>query len=129
MPIVKACVDSAFQLGLPEASIPLGEAVILMATAPKSNSAAMAIGAAQADVRAGKNRRYPGAYQRRTLQRRGQAGRGLTYQYPHDFPNHWTPQQYLPDELRGVHYYEFGTNKNEQAARNYWDRVKGSKTD
>ena len=129
MPIVKACVDSAFQLGLPEASIPLGEAVILMATAPKSNSAAMAIGAAQADVRAGKTGDIPAHIKDAHYSGAAKLGRGLTYQYPHDFPNHWTPQQYLPDELRGVHYYEFGTNKNEQAARNYWDRVKGSKTD
>ena len=129
MPIVKACVDSAFQLGLPEASIPLGEAVILMATAPKSNSAAMAIGAAQADVRAGKTGDIPAHIKDAHYSGAAKLGRGLTYQYPHNFPNHWTPQQYLPDELRGVHYYEFGTNKNEQAARNYWDRVKGSKTD
>ena len=129
MPIVKACVDSAFQLGLPEASIPLGEAVILMATAPKSNSAAMAIGAAQADVRAGKTGDIPAHIKDAHYSGAAKLGRGLTYQYPHDFPNHWTPQQYLPDELRGVHYYEFGRNKNEQAARNYWDRVKGSKTD
>ena len=129
MPIVKACVDSAFQLGPPEASIPLGEAVILMATAPKSNSAAMAIGAAQADVRAGKTGDIPAHIKDAHYSGAAKLGRGLTYQYPHDFPNHWTPQQYLPDELRGVHYYEFGTNKNEQAARNYWDRVKGSKTD
>ena len=129
MPIVKACVDSAFQLGLPEASIPLGEAVILMATAPKSNSAAMAIGAAQADVRAGKTGDIPAHIKDAHYSGAAKLGRGLTYQYPHDFPNHWTPQQYLPDELRGVHYYEFGRNKNEQAARNYWDRVKGRKTD
>ena len=129
MPIVKACVDSAFQLGLPEASIPLGEAVILMATAPKSNSAAMAIGAAQADVRAGKTGDIPAHIKDAHYSGAAKLGRGLTYQYPHDFPNHWTPQQYLPDELRGVHYYEFGGNKHEQAARNYWDRVKGNKTD
>ena len=129
MPIVKACVDSAFQLGLPEASIPLGEAVILMATAPKSNSAAMAIGAAQADVRAGKTGDIPAHIKDAHYSGAAKLGRGLTYQYPHDFPNHWTPQQYLPDEMRGVHYYEFGRNKNEQAARNYWDRVKGNKTD
>ena len=129
MPIVKACVDSAFQLGLPEASIPLGEAVILMATAPKSNSAALAIGAAQADVRAGKVGDIPAHIKDAHYSGAARLGRGLTYQYPHDFPNHWTPQQYLPDEMRGVHYYEFGRNKNEQAARNYWDRVKGNKTD
>ena len=127
MPIVKACVDSAFQLGLPEASIPLGEAVILMATAPKSNSAAMAIGAAQADVRAGKTGDIPAHIKDAHYSGAIKLGRGLTYQYPHDFPNHWTPQQYLPDELRGAHYYDFGLNKTEQAAKAYWDRVKGQK--
>ena len=125
MPIVKACVDSAFQLGLPEASIPLGEAVILMATAPKSNSAAVAIGAAQADVRAGKVGDIPSHIKDAHYSGAAKLGRGLTYQFPHDFPNHWTPQQYLPDELRAAHYYEFGMNKTEQAAKAYWERVKG----
>ena len=125
MPIVKACVDSAFQLGLPEASIPLGEAVILMATAPKSNSAAVAIGAAQADVRAGRTGDIPAHIKDAHYSGAAKLGRGLTYQYPHDYPNHWTPQQYLPDELRGAHYYDFGPNKTEQAAKTYWDRVKG----
>ena len=127
MPIVKACVDSAFQLGLPEASIPLGEAVILMATAPKSNSAAVAIGAAQADVRAGKVGDIPAHIKDAHYSGAARLGRGLTYQYPHDFPNHWTPQQYLPDELRGAHYYDYGPNKTEQAAKAYWDRVKSQK--
>ena len=127
MPIVKACVDSAFQLGLPEASIPLGEAVILMATAPKSNSAAVAIGAAQADVRAGKVGDIPSHIKDAHYSGAAKLGRGLTYQYPHDFPNHWTPQQYLPDELRGAHYSDFGPNKTEQAAKAYWDRIKGQK--
>ena len=125
MPIVKACVDSAFQLGLPEASIPLGEAVILMATAPKSNSAAVAIGAAQADVRAGKVGDIPSHIKDAHYSGAAKLGRGLTYQYPHNFPNHWTPQQYLPDELKGTHYYDFGPNKTEQAAKAYWDRIKG----
>ncbi len=123
--IVKACVDSAFQLGLPEASIPLGEAVILMATAPKSNSAAVAIGAAIADVRAGRTGDIPAHIKDAHYSGAAKLGRGLTYQYPHDFPNHWTPQQYLPDELRDAHYYEYGPNKTEQAAKAYWDRVKG----
>ena len=123
--IVKACVDSAFQLGLPEASIPLGEAVILMATAPKSNSAAVAIGAAIADVRAGRTGDIPAHIKDAHYSGAAKLGRGLAYQYPHDFPNHWTPQQYLPDELRDAHYYEYGPNKTEQAAKAYWDRVKG----
>lgn len=124
--IVKACVDSAFQLGLPEARIPLAQAVIVMATAPKSNSGINAIDAAMQDVKNGKSigdipphlkdSHYGGA---------AKLGRGLTYQYPHDYPNHWTPQQYLPDEIRDARYYSFGANKTEQAARAYWDKVKG----
>lgn len=128
--IVKACVDSAFQLGLPEARIPLAQAVIVMATAPKSNSGILAIDAAMQDVKNGKSigdipphlkdSHYGGA---------AKLGRGLTYQYPHDFPNHWTPQQYLPDEIRDAKYYAFGANKTEQAARAYWDKVKGESCD
>ncbi|MDO4269397.1 MAG: replication-associated recombination protein A [Eubacteriales bacterium] len=123
--IVKACVDSAFQLGLPEARIPLAEAVILMATAPKSNSANLAIDAALADVRAGKTGDIPAHIKDAHYGGAAKLGRGLTYQYPHDYPNHWTAQQYLPDELKNARYYDYGSNKTEQAARAYWDRVKG----
>ena len=125
--IVKACVDSAFQLGLPEARIPLAEAVILMATAPKSNSAAAAIDAAMADVRAGRTGDIPAHIKDAHYGGASKLGRGLTYQYPHAFPNHWVQQQYLPDEIKNAHYYDYGSNKTEQAARAYWERVKGAK--
>ena len=125
--IVKACVDSAFQLGLPEARIPLAEAVILMATAPKSNSAAAAIDAAMADVRAGRTGDIPAHIKDAHYGGASKLGRGLTYQYPHAFPNHWVQQQYLPDEIKNAHYYDYGPNKTEQAARAYWERVKGAK--
>ena len=123
VPIVKACVDSALQLGLPEARLPLAEACLLLATAPKSNSACMAIDAALADVRAGKGRSVP-----RELQNVHADGTGFEreqgYRYPHDFPGHWVRQQYLPDELKGAHYYEYGDNKTEQAAKRYWEPIK-----
>ena len=125
MPIVKACVDSAFQLGLPEARIPLAEAVLLMATAPKSNSAILAIDAAMADVRAGRAGDTPAHIRDAHYGGAKKLGRGLTYQYPHDFPHHWVRQQYLPDGLRGARYYDFADNKAEQAARAYWEKVKG----
>ena len=123
--IVKALVDTAFQLGLPEARLPLGEAVIVMATAPKSNSACMAVDAAMADVRAGRTGDIPAHLKDAHYGGAAKLGRGLTYQYPHAFPNHWVQQQYLPDELKDAHYYDFGPNKTEQAARAYWARVKG----
>ena len=123
VPIVKACVDSALQLGLPEARIPLAEAVVLLATAPKSNSAYMGIAAAMADVRSGKAGDIP-----RHLQNVHADSTGLEreqgYHYPHDFANRWVEQQYLPDELVGARYYEFGENKTEQAAKRYWDEIK-----
>nr|WP_297284279.1 replication-associated recombination protein A [uncultured Agathobaculum sp.] len=125
--IVKACVDSAFQLGLPEARIPLAEAVILMATAPKSNSAAAAIDAAMADVRAGRTGDIPAHIKDAHYGGAQKLGRGLTYQYPHAFPNHWVRQQYLPDEIKNAHYYDYGPNKTEQAAKAYWERIKGAK--
>ncbi len=122
--IVKSCVDSALQLGLPEARLPLAQACILLATAPKSNSVVMAIDAAAADIRAGKAGPIP-----RELQNVHADGAGFEreqgYRYPHDFPGHWVRQQYLPDELRGVKYYEYGDNKTEQAAKAYWEKIKG----
>ncbi len=122
--IVKSCVDCALQLGLPEARIPLAEATILLATAPKSNSAITAIDAAMQDVEHTdtgdvplhlKDAHYSGAQK---------MGRGLTYEYPHDYPNHYTPQQYLPDKIKDKIYYHGGDNKNEQAIRQYWDKIK-----
>ena len=123
--IVKSCVDSAFQLGLPEAAIPLAEAVILMATAPKSNSAVVAIQSALADVRAGKIGDIPADIKDSHYSGAAKLGHGQGYLYSHDYPNHWVRQQYLPDELVGVRYYSYGVNKTEQAARAYWAKVKG----
>ena len=121
--IVKACCDSALQLGLPEAKLPLAQAVILLATAPKSNSVCAAIDAAMADVRAGNTGDFP-----RHLQNVHADGAGFEreqgYLYPHNYPNHWVRQQYLPDRLVGKQYYEYGPNKTEQAARAYWEKIK-----
>ena len=122
--IVKACVDSAFQLGMPEARIPLAEAVVLMATAPKSNSAINGIDAALADVRHGNCGDVPAHLKDCHYSGAAKLGRGLTYQYPHDYPGHWVAQQYLPDALADRTYYEYGENKNEQAARAYWEKIK-----
>jgi putative ATPase len=125
IPIVKACVDSALQLGLPEARLPLADAVIFLATCPKSNSGVLAIDAALSDVRAGKNGPIP-----RELQNVHADGTGFEraqgYLYPHSFPGHWVAQQYLPDELKAVRYYRYGENKTEQAAKKYWDLIKRS---
>ena len=122
--IVKACCDNALQLGLPEAKLPLAEAAILLATAPKSNSVVMGIEAAMSDVRRGKYGPPP-----RELQNVHADGAGFEreqgYKYPHNYPHHWVEQQYLPDVLVGTRYYEYGDNKNEQAAYNYWKRIKG----
>ena len=122
--IVKSCVDSALQLGLPEAQLPLAQAAILLATAPKSNSVVEAIGAARADVKAGKTGEYPRHLQNVHADSAGME-RDQGYLYPHSFPGHWVRQQYLPDILLGAQYYVYGDNKNEQAARQYWDKIKG----
>ncbi|MBE6985412.1 MAG: replication-associated recombination protein A [Ruminococcaceae bacterium] len=123
IPIVKACVDSALQLGMPEARLPLADAVILLATAPKSNSAYNAIAAAMQDVQAGKVGAFPRELQNMHADSAGQE-REQGYLYPHDYPNHWVKQQYLPDNLLGVTYYEYGENKTEQAAKRYWNEIK-----
>jgi putative ATPase len=125
MVVVKSCVDAANQLGLPEARIPLAEATVLLATAPKSNSAICGIDAAMSDLTRGKSGEIPAHLRDSHYSGAAKLGRGLTYQYPHEFPNHWTEQQYLPDELVGRRYYEYGENKTEQAAKAYWDRIKG----
>lgn len=121
--IVKACVDSALQLGMPEAQLPLAQAVILLATSPKSNSVEEAIMAARSDVQKGAGRDFP-----RHLQNVHADGAGFEreqgYLYPHDFSNHWVRQQYLPDDLKNRTYYQYGDNKNEQAAKAYWDKIK-----
>lgn len=123
IPIVKACVDAANMLGMPEARIPLGDAAVLMATSPKSNSAHIALDVALADVRKGKGGTFPRHLQNvhadsYTMERE------QGYLYPHNFPNHWVRQQYLPDDLVGTTYYEYGPNKLEQSAKKYWDEIK-----
>ena len=124
IPIVKSCIDAALMLGMPEARIPLGDAAVLMATSPKSNSGHVALDAALEDVRKGKVGDFPRHLQNMhadsfTMER--QQG----YKYPHAYPNSWVSQQYLPDELVGTKYYEYGNNKLEQAAKQYWDAIKG----
>ncbi|MDY4489890.1 MAG: replication-associated recombination protein A [Candidatus Faecousia sp.] len=124
LPIVKSCVDMALMVGMPEARIPLGDAAVLMATSPKSNSAYNAINAAMADVQKGMGGDFPRHLQNvhadsYTMERE------QGYLYPHDYPGHWVKQQYLPDELVGRKYYEYGQNKLEQAAKQYWDAIKG----
>ena len=121
--IVKACTDSALQLGLPEARLPLAQACILLATAPKSNSVTAAIDAAQRDVRSGKIGDYPRHLQNVHADSAGME-REQGYKYPHSYPRHWVKQQYLPDMLKDKTYYEYGDNKVEQAAKAYWDEIK-----
>ena len=123
IPIVNACVDMALKLGMPEARIPLGDAAVLMATSPKSNSGHIALDSALADVRKGKSGDFPRHLQNMhadsyTMERE------QGYLYPHDFPNHWVKQQYLPDELVGTQYYTYASNKLEQTAKAYWDAIK-----
>ena len=124
LPIVKSCVDMALMTGMPEARIPLGDAAVLMATSPKSNSGHIALDAALADIRKGKGGDFPRHLQNvhadpYTMERE------QGYKYPHNYPNHWVKQQYLPDDLRDAKYYEYGSNKVEQLAKQYWDTVKG----
>ncbi len=125
--IVKACVDSAMQLGLPEARIPLADAVILLATAPKSNSAYLAVDAALSDIRKGITGDYPRHLQNKHFDGNEAAVKGQNYLYPHNYPNHWVDQQYLPDSLKDKTYYVYGENKTEQASKAYWDKIKNKK--
>lgn len=124
IPLVKSCVDTALQLGLPEARLPLANAAILIATAPKSNAACLAIDAAMADVRAGKGTGVP-----RTLQNTHYDGadatiKGQNYKYPHNYKHHWVAQQYLPDDIKQAKYYVYQDNKYEQALKEYWEKIK-----
>ena len=123
IPIVNAAVDMALKLGMPEARIALGDVAILMATSPKSNTGHIALDAAMADVRKGRGHGFPRQLQNVHADTYTQE-REQGYLYPHDYPNHWVKQQYLPDDLVGTKYYEFGPNKLEQASRQYWDLVK-----
>lgn len=124
MPIVKSAVDIALQVGLPEARLPLADAVILVATSPKSNSGHDAINAAMADLEKGKYGPIPRQLQNKHFDGDDVKVKGQFYEYPHDYPNHWTKQQYLPDVLKSTVYYEYGDNKMEQAAKEYWDKIK-----
>lgn len=124
IPIVKAAVDAAMMVGLPEARIPLADAVILVALAPKSNSGEAAIDAAMADIQKGKTGSIPRTLQNKHYDSAEVQNKGQFYQYPHDFPNHWVDQQYLPDTLLGARYYSFGENKNEQSFKAYWKNIK-----
>ena len=127
IPIVKSAVDIAMMVGLPEARIPLADAVILVATAPKSNSGEAAIDKAMADVQSGNYGPIPRQLQNKHFDGEDAEEKGQFYVYPHDYENHWVYQQYLPDRIKNKKYYEFGPNKNEQAFKSYWDRVKNKK--
>ena len=127
IPIVKAAVDAAMMLGLPEARIPLADAVILVATSPKSNSAYSAIHAATADVKAGRTGPVPRQLQNMHYDGEDNPNKGQFYKYAHEYENHWVDQQYLPDAIKNRRYYEFGDNKNERAAAEYWARIKKKK--
>ena len=124
IPIVNACVDMALKLGMPEARIPLGDAAVLMATSPKSNSGHIALDSALEDVRKGRGLGFPRQLQNVHADTYTQE-REQGYKYPHDYPGHWVQQQYLPDDLAGTRYYEYGPNKLEQAAKQYWEAIKG----
>lgn len=122
--IVKSCVDCALQLGMPEARIPLAEATILLATAPKSNSVICAIDAAMADIANSDTGDVPMHLKDAHYSGAGKMGRGLTYEYPHNYPGNYVPQQYLPDKIKDKVYYVGGHNKNEELTRQYWDKIK-----
>ncbi|MCQ2752554.1 MAG: hypothetical protein MJ189_05620, partial [Coriobacteriales bacterium] len=124
IPIVKAAVDTALQLGMPEAYLPLTNAAILIATSPKSNSAYMAYHEAETDIRQGKGVGVPRQLQNTHFDGVDAKEKGQNYKYPHDYKNHWVKQQYLPDDIKDKKYYKFGDNKNEQAAKEYWDKIK-----
>ena len=123
--VVKSCVDCALQLGMPEAQLPLGEAVILLATAPKSNSASMAIWQAMSDIETKDTGDIPAHLKDAHYAGAKSFGHGVTYKYPHDFDNHYVKQQYLPDMIKSAKYYEYGNNKTEQITKSYWNKIKG----
>lgn len=124
IPIVKSCVDIAQAVGLPEARIPLADAVIMVCNAPKSNSAYMGINRATQDLKAGNYGPVPRQLQNMHYDGEDNNNKGQFYNYPHDYPNHYVNQQYLPDIIRDRVYYEYGDNKNEQVYKNYWDKIK-----
>ncbi|MCQ2435613.1 MAG: replication-associated recombination protein A [Clostridia bacterium] len=122
--IVRACVESARELGLPEAVLPLVNATVLLATAPKSNSAYLAYHAAADDISSGLGNGFPRAVQNTHLDGENADVRGQNYKYPHDYPDHYIPQQYMPNDIKDRVYYHYGDNKTEQLARQYWDKIK-----
>ena len=124
IPIVKAAVDSALQLGMPEARLPLSNAAILIATAPKSNSACLAIDAAISDIHQGKGINVPRQLQNTHYDGKDAKVKGQNYKYPHDYSHHWVKQQYLPDDVKNARYYNYQDNKFEQTLKEYWDKVK-----
>lgn len=124
IPIVKSAIDAALMLGLPEARIPLADAVVLVCNSPKSNSAYLAYDAAAADVRKGDYGSVPRNLQNKHYDGEDNDNKGQFYIYPHDYENHWISQQYLPDPLKNKVYYSYGENKNEQAAKQYWNKIK-----
>ena len=127
IPIVNACTDMAMKLGLPEARIPLADAVVLVSTAPKSNTAYLGIDSAVADIRAGNIGPIPRQLQNMHYDGEDNQNKGQFYKYPHDYENRYVEQQYLPDVIKNRVYYKFGDNKNEQAFKQYWEKVKGKK--
>jgi len=124
IPIVKAAVDAALMVGLPEARIPLADAVIMVCNSPKSNSAYLAVDAAMEDVKSGKTGPVPRQLQNKHFDGEDNTNKGQFYVYPHGYDGHWVKQQYLPDSLKNAKYYEYGDNKNEQAAKEYWEKIK-----
>lgn len=124
IPIVKAAVDMALMVGLPEARIPLADAVVLVCNSPKSTSAYEAYDAAASDIRMGKSGPIPRTLQNKHFDGEDNQNKGQFYKYPHMYPGHYVKQQYLPDVLKDKVYYQFGDNKNEQAAKEYWEKIK-----
>lgn len=124
IPIVKSCVDIAQAVGLPEARIPLADAVVMVCNAPKSNSAYMGINLAMQDIKNGNSGPVPRQLQNMHFDGEDNQNKGQFYLYPHDYDNHYVPQQYLPDALKNRVYYEYGDNKNEQSFKAYWDKIK-----
>ncbi len=122
--ITKSCVDAALQLGFPEARIPLAEAVIMLATAPKSNSAICGIDAALSDINSGLMGDIPAHLKDSHYSGAANLGHGNDYKYPHSYPRNYVKQQYLPDSLLGRKYYQYGENKIEMQTKKYWDEIK-----
>ncbi len=125
LPIVKAATDIALQVGMPEARLPLADAVILVCNSPKSNTGHDAINEAMEDLRKGKSGPIPRQLQNKHYDGDDAEIKGQFYLYPHSYPNRWVKQQYLPDALKNKKYYHYGDNKQEQAAFEYWKKIKG----